>query len=420
MSRAPLSLLLTALLLPAAAQAQTVGDKVPPYQAPPKVAAPVRDGADAGPGIDQTIRPDPFRPREDLIQQFAAAYDKGGRPRLAFYWNRQLSDTLVQWYSDSRTVTTGKTANSTEGDLTFKQSGSNQNTVETQRRAMTEPGRRPPPETWDWEFQNGFLAPFLQANAVVVDRTAILRIMGAGAEEIDPRTVEIMALQNMADLLVEVLVTNSPQATTGYELRARIIDVRTGRILAMVNSRNLRDWQRQGQITATPHGFDLPPENDDRFGPEQGDNRTVATPHGFEQRPRPPRLNAIAGNLAYNVMTGMMPRLESGPPAVVPGTPFTAPAPPPPMTPPMPPPSPMTKTEAPPAWTAPMPATPPNPPPPPIPGAAPPAPNQSAVPLPEVEAKPLPAPPKAAAAPKPAEIPAPAAEEPPMPRPTTQ
>ena len=150
MTRTPLSVLLAAaLLLPATALAQTIGGTVPPYQEPAKVAPPVRDGADAGISFDKTVRPDPFKPRDDLVQRFADSYDRGGRPRLAFYWNRQLSDTLAQWYSDSRTITTGKTGNSTEGDLSLKQSGSTQNTVETQRRAATgSDDRHQPAETW--------------------------------------------------------------------------------------------------------------------------------------------------------------------------------------------------------------------------------------------------------------------------------
>ncbi|MDO8606578.1 MAG: hypothetical protein Q7R40_08585 [Phaeospirillum sp.] len=392
MTRTPLSLLLAAaLLLPFGAVGQTVGGKVPPYQAPAKVAPPARDGQDADVNFDKTARPDPFKPREDLVQQFSAAYAKGGRPRLAFYWNRQLTDTLAQWYSDSRTITSSKTANATEGDLTLKQSGSSQNTVETQRRATTESTRGQPAETWEWEFQDGFLAPFLQADAIVVDRTAIMRIMGAGAEEIEPRTVEVMALQNMADLLVEVLVSDSAKATTGYELRARILDVRTGRILAMVNSRGLREWQQQEKVTATSRGFDLPDEDDETFGPERADQRYKATASGFERKRKPPKLNAIAGNLAHNVMTGMIPRLESGPAAAPPATPVTRAAPAP-------------------TTSAPMPLPPPKP---TVEAKA--APSQSAVPLPDVDATPLPAPTKTTPVPE-----APAGEEPPMPRPTKQ
>lgn len=406
-SRASLSLFLAAsLLLPAMASAQTVGGKVPPYKAPEKAAPPNRDGKDTGLSIDTSVRSDPFKQQDDLVRQFAASYDKGGRPRLAFYWNRQLTDTLAQWYSDSRTITTGKTANSTEGDLTLKQSGSTQNTVETQRRTGADYTRKQPAETWEWEFQDGFLSPFLQANAIMVDRTAIMRIMGAGAEEIEPRTVEIMALQGMADLLVEVLVADSAKSNTGYELRARILDVKTGRILAMVNSRGLKEWQRKDQAVATKNGFDLPDEDDESFGPERADQRFKATSTGFERKRKPPKLNVIAQNLAYNVMTGMMPRLETTQPAA----PIAKAEPA----------APIPTDATPPVENAPMPLTPPKsiatPP------EAKPAASKSAVPLPEVDAKPLPAPAKAAAAPKTETVPpvAPSADEPPMPLPTKQ
>ncbi|EME71080.1 hypothetical protein H261_04942 [Paramagnetospirillum caucaseum] len=371
-----------ALLVPLMAEAQTVGAKVPPYQAPAKAAPPARDGGEA---LDAAApRPNPFKPQDDVIDRFRDAYAQGGRPRLAIWWNRQLSDTLAQWYSETRTVTADKSSNSTEGDLSLKQSGAKQSVTETQRRAGDSAERPARDETWDWEFQDGFLSPFLQADANVVDRTMITRIMGAGAEEIDPKTVEVMAMQGMADVMVEVLVADSARSTTGYELRARILDVKSGRVLAMVNSRALKEWQKTDKAAATSSGFELPDEDDESFGPERADQRYKATSSGFERKRKPPKLAVIAHNLATNVMSAMLPRLEGG---AVPVAKTTDPAAPTPITPPQ---------------------------------AAKPAPNQSAVPLPDVEAKPLPAPDK------PAKVEAqnvetgPAAEEPPMPRPTKQ
>ncbi|WP_096700281.1 hypothetical protein [Magnetospirillum sp. 15-1] len=369
-----------ALLVPVMAEAQTVGAKVPPYQPPAKVAPPVRDGGEA---LDAAaVRPNPFKPQEDVIARFKDAYTQGGRPRLAFWWNRQLSDTLAQWYSETRTVTADKSRNSTEGDLTLKQSGGRQSVTETQRRAG-DPAERPARgETWEWEFQDGFLAPFLQADASVVDRTMITRIMGAGAEEIDPKTVEVMAMQTMADVMVEVLVADSTQSSTGYELRARILDVKSGRILAVVNSRSLKEWQKTDKTTASARGFDLPDEDDDSFGPERADQRYKATSSGFERKRKPPKLAVIAHNLATNVMSAMLPRLEGGA-------------------------MPATRTDP----TMPTPLAPAQPAGP----AAKPVPNQSAVPLPDVEAKPLPAPEKATKVEA-----GPAGEEPPMPKPTRE
>lgn len=367
-----------ALLVPLAAEAQTVGPKVPPYQAPAKAAPPVRDGGEA---LDAAMpKPDPFKPREDVIARFRDAYAQGGRPRLALWWNRQLSDTLAQWYSETRTVTADKIRNSTEGDISLKQSGAKQNVTETQRRAGDGTERPARSETWEWEFQDGFLAPFMQADASVMDRAMITRIMGAGAEEIDPKTVEVMAMQTMADVMIEVLVADSAQSTTGYELRARILDVKSGRVLGVVNSRSLKEWRKSDKAAATSKGFDLPDEDDESFGPERADQRYKATATGFERKRKPPKPAVIAHNLATNVMSAMLPRLEGGAMPVA----KADPAAPTPIAPPAP------------ATTA---------------STAKPVPNDSAVPLPEVEAKPLPAPEKATKA---------EGEEPPMPKPTRE
>lgn len=379
-----------ALLVALPASAQTVGAKVPPYQPPPKVAPPVRDGGEALDAI--AAKPNPLKPQDDVIARFRDAYAQAGRPRLTIWWNRQLSDTLAQWYSESRTVTADKTRNATEGDLTLKQSGGRQSVTETQRRTGDSAERPAREETWDWEFQDGFLAPFLQADAQIIDRTVVTRIMGAGAEEIDPKTVEVMAMQTMADVMIEVLVADSALSTTGYELRARIIDVKTGRVLGMVNSRSLKEWQKTDKATASQRGFELPDEDDDSFGPERADQRYKATSSGYERRRKPPKLAVISHNLATNVMSAMLPRLESGALPVA----RTTPAAPTAITPPPAPPQSET------------------------PAQARPAPNESAVPLPQVETKPLPAPDKAAKAePQKVET-GPAAEEPPMPRPTKQ
>ncbi|CAA7626318.1 hypothetical protein [Magnetospirillum sp. SS-4] len=380
MNRHPFTLLLTALLLlPFAADAQTVGGKVPPYQPPAKAAPPA--SAETGADLDRAARPDPFRRRDEVVLNFAESYAKGGRPRLAFYWNRQLTDTLTQWHSDSRTVSTARTTGATDGDYSLKQQRTTQTATETQRRTAGSADRDNPEETWEWEFQDGFVSPFLNANAEVMDRAAILRIMGAGAEDFDPRTVEVMALQTMSDLLVEVLVADSAKSGSGYELRARILDVRTGTILAMVNSRSLPEWRKDGQAVATARGFDLPDEDDDSFGPERHDQRYRATSSGFERGRKPPRIGDVARNLAYNVMIALTPRLENGPSpapaALQPPVPVRTPA----------------ATEAKPAA------------------------NDSALPLPDVEAKPLPAPVKPTSQ---AAAPAVPSDEPPMPRPTVQ
>lgn len=293
-------------LLPIVATAQTVGGAVPPYEKPAAVPLPQRDEGGSVTVPAGASRPPVFQSQADPVAEFSTSYQRAGKPRLAFYWNRQLTDTLNDWYSDSRVVLTTQTEGTISGDINLQSSGSRQTTAETQRRTASGSQRLQPSENWEWEFQDGFLSPFLKANAIVVDRAALVRLTGANTKGANENAIETVALQGMADLLVEVLVAPNSRSTVGYELRARIIEIKTGRIVAYVNSRSLRDWNPAQRIVATNRGFELPDDQDLAFGPTDANQTYRATPGGFEQTRKPPKLVVISENLAYNVMEGLM------------------------------------------------------------------------------------------------------------------
>lgn len=289
-------------LLPAAALAQGV----PPYEPPAPVAPPVRDGQvmhKAAPPAGSAA----FAEQGGTVSSFADAYARHGKPRLALYWNRQLSEALSDWYSDTRVVA-GQQNNSTmSGDFNLNQASSGQNTLEIQRR-IADPRRGMTSESFEWEFQDAFLAPFLEAGATIVDRAAMMRLAAADMPVDGEKTIEVRGLQGKADYLLEILVAPNWKSSTGYELRSRIIDIKTGAIVAMVNSKNLKEWNPQKEVIATDHGFVDPNDADDAdesFGP-QGEDKYKATDTGFTRRRKPPKLPKIAQNLAYNTMTGLM------------------------------------------------------------------------------------------------------------------
>lgn len=290
------------------AVAQTVGGAVPAYEAPAPAALPQRDG-----NVTVPVQRDAsFPAAEQVGRDFSNAYNRAGRPRLAFYWNRQLSDTLTEWYGDSRVVITNQGGGnlsgsakspSFNGEVELNSSSSSQTTIEAQRRMPGTESRLQPSESWEWQFQDGFLAPFLKAGAIILDRAAIIRLTGATARG-DSASVEAMALQGMADYLVEVLVTPQGQSNIGYELRARVLEIKTGRIVSYVNSRSTKAWNPPREAVATSQGLYLPDEDDESFGPV-GNERYRATNQGFVQNRRPPKLATISENLAYNLMAGL-------------------------------------------------------------------------------------------------------------------
>lgn len=292
------------IVCPAFAQAQGAGG-VPPYAPPAPVGPPVRDGTLMAP--PSAAGGDAFGRHDATIASFADAYRRHGKPRLALYWNRQLSEALSDWYADTRVVSDRQSHTTMEGDIALERSSHSRNTLEVQRR-VPDSRRGELPESFEWEFQDAFLAPFLDAGATVIDRGAMMRLAAAEAPAAGDNTVEVRGLHGKADYLLEILVAPNWRSSTGYELRTRIIDVRSGAILAMVNAKGLPEWNPDKPVRATAHGFVDPrdaEEAEDSFGPLGGD-RVRATDHGFVSREKPPKLPAIARNLAVNTMAGMM------------------------------------------------------------------------------------------------------------------
>ncbi|CAA7623820.1 conserved exported hypothetical protein [Magnetospirillum sp. LM-5] len=291
-------------LLPAAAWSQSVGGAVPDYQPPPPAQAPARNSEVMQKAAKAGDAAGAFGTQADVVGRFASAYAANGKPKLALFWNRQLSETLNEWYSDTRIVNRTESNSTMSGEINLDKQGSTQNTTEIQRRVQDR-RRGQVSESFEWEFQDGFLAPFLEAGATILDRAAIVRFTGADMQTTNENLVEVRALQGKADFLLEILVAPNWQSSTGYELRTRILEVKTGRIVAMVNSKNLKEWNPEKQVVATDRGFVEPDDDDESFGP-QGDDKYRATATGFEKKRKPPKLAKISQNLAYNTMNGLM------------------------------------------------------------------------------------------------------------------
>lgn len=307
------------LLVPAPqpALAQQAGGDIPPLAERPIAPEPVRDGERMRKGSGNDIERAALA--NDLIERFRAGYERHGRPRLALYWNRQLGDAVDEWYGHERTVFSGGGNLDMKGDLNVGASAGGEWTIEHQKRVAAAAARGAPGgETWEWEFQNGFVGAMLKANAIVLDRTAINRFTAASdGQRGGARMVEARALQGMADLMVEVLVASSSKSTTGYELNARVLDTRTGQIVAMVNSRNMAGWGApQDQYLADRHGFSriYDDEDDDMVEPNDTRERYTADGQGFHRKRKPPKLHKIAERLAYNVMDGLASAWSAEPP----------------------------------------------------------------------------------------------------------
>lgn len=233
----------------------------PPAALPP--AAPAPETTAARPTVPAAQAPSPAAVSQSTIKQFQAAYAAKSKPRIAVFMNRALSDEVRQWNTPSRLVVSGNlgkveverkraaaagvatplgaaVAGAKAGDKLKVEGGPG--AVYTQTH-VDPAQRQAPPEDWMWQFEESFLREFLAANAIVVDRATIMRLVAADSgKQGDPhdllsvKTVEMKALQEKADMFMELLVRRNPAAPIGYEFRASAKEVATGRILAMVSS----------------------------------------------------------------------------------------------------------------------------------------------------------------------------------------
>jgi hypothetical protein len=179
-----------------------------------------------------------------ITGDFQQAYDKRGKPRLAVYADRTLSEELREWNSVARFVVHGNVKSEGKSLIptlpTGEVGGAVAGTLQTQN-PLTE--IRNAPEAILWEFEEGFMEPLLDAGAFLVDRNTMLRLQAADhptaekmPNDMPVKKVEVQALLGRADVFMELLITRSPASPYGYEFKAAAKEVKSGRILATVTS----------------------------------------------------------------------------------------------------------------------------------------------------------------------------------------
>jgi hypothetical protein len=184
------------------------------------------------------------RARDD----FRSAYTAEGRPRIAILWNRELTGDVREWNvvggtlkpeSHTETVVRRGPDGREEWARTERDGGSFEN-VHT--GPAPDGARGALDEEWLWRFEEAFTQPFLDTRCKVIDRSTIMRLRAAQTSRtgidyagLAAKKVEIDALAEHADVLVEVLVSGSGPGD--YKLRANVKEVRTGRILAVVRGK---------------------------------------------------------------------------------------------------------------------------------------------------------------------------------------
>jgi hypothetical protein len=206
----------------------------------------------------------------DVLKRFAAAYGSAGRPRIALYWNRDLSDRtgLENRSANNLNVKVTRDYEGTEtaagasAGATQRQSRNDSlAVVATQSRSGgLDAARRTTLSERDlWQVETEFVARLLDAGVVVLDRAAILRTTARKADgEPNMQAIETDALLGKADLLLEILMTRDSDAPLGWGFRSNLKDVKSGRLLGTSYLVAMpRGKQAEPVYRARPGGFDL-------------------------------------------------------------------------------------------------------------------------------------------------------------------
>lgn len=196
---------------------------------------------------------------------FRAAYEKAGRPRIAVFWNRNLDDRLATDYdrvleARQSSASVATVAASPYGNAVVAAGQSDSvTTLRAGERATAEQASRPGlGERVDWPVAAAFNSQLQSAGVRLVDRALAMRALAASSEaesRRDVQTIELKALQDKADLFVEVLQTPDAGAPLGVMFRIDVKSVSTGGLLASVATDGKPAAAGPGRFVAGKDGF---------------------------------------------------------------------------------------------------------------------------------------------------------------------
>lgn len=177
-------------------------------------------------------------PAPQIRENFRSAYVAAGSPRLAVFWNRALTDSLRDMQADEKVIVEQSSRKSSgEGDESSSEEAE-RTEVKIETRQEEELRHSPVSEIGELRFQAGYLGPLLAEGAIIIDRASVMRITDArrladGPALIDDQQlIEISALQEYADLLIQIALVASAESKTGTFFHITITDLESGQIRA--------------------------------------------------------------------------------------------------------------------------------------------------------------------------------------------
>ncbi len=201
-----------------------------------------------------------------VVAAFAAAYARNRSPRMIVYFNRELSEEVREWTASERIAIDGQHRSNKSGPDGETKESSRGGIAISAQVATGDGGRYGPGERWMWEFEQAISEMLLDADVALIDRALAMRRQAAATDDDtlgnpsrSVRTIEMQALEGHADLLVEVWAARSSEAPIGYEFRAQVKDINTGRLVTTVTTlgEGTADEDARRTVVATSRGYEF-------------------------------------------------------------------------------------------------------------------------------------------------------------------
>lgn len=223
------------------------------------------------------------------LNRFASAYAAAGSPRVAILYNQTFSHQIQSWTMESKNVfqefsgvnveASGASVTATDstmgGGITASQgassvTGAKIDRAESFNEYRGASGRRGfSSEYAQWTFEEGFTKPFLAAGVKVVDASLIMQTTGrnegaaADKQHISDVNLNVGAIKEHADWVVEVLMVPDNRSGAGYLFRATIKRLADGQVLgtAMTSLEEFKRSRDKTKVVATEGGYRFVPDD---------------------------------------------------------------------------------------------------------------------------------------------------------------
>jgi hypothetical protein len=197
----------------------------------------------------------------EISRAFRTAYAQAGRPRLAMFWNRELTARLSQWAARGRLLI-AREARVDSTEVTGEADSAT--SLSWQRNQGQGRSGRSMGALADAEFEAGFTAPMLDAGARLVDRATIMRVResdtrgDAGHDRAsDAQIVETEALKGFADYVAEITMLPDAEAPGDRAFRVRVKRIPDGLIAASLVARGTQTAEAgRSRWVATSNGYE--------------------------------------------------------------------------------------------------------------------------------------------------------------------